>query len=159
MTVVGLSGATTLAANGTDTCALLSSGTVKCWGRNGLDVPGVARGPWLTPVAIQDINGATALAGGAAMCVVVAGGMARCWGQNDHGQLGDGTTNSSRSLSTVPGLSGVVSVAAGGQHTCALLSDHSVKCWGDNLSGELGDGAPLGNTINPPAPPVTVVGL
>jgi alpha-tubulin suppressor-like RCC1 family protein len=159
MSVVGLTGALTLAANGANTCALLSDGTVRCWGANLNNVLGAGAVSGLTPVTIQDIKGAVVLAGGGAMCVVLSDGTPRCWGRNEHGQLGNGTTKSSDSPLAVPGLSDVVKIAAGERHTCALLSDHTVRCWGDNLVGELGDGAALGNTISPPSPPVTVVGL
>ncbi|HJX62554.1 MAG TPA: hypothetical protein VJ860_01220 [Polyangia bacterium] len=159
MTVVALSGATALTADNVNTCALVSDGTVQCWGSDMDDALGAHVGGSSTPVAVEGVSGATALAGGGAMCVLASGGAVQCWGRNDRGQLGDGTTTNSRTPLTVAGLSGATSLAAGGRHTCALLSDHTVKCWGDNLVGELGDGMPLDYTRKAPSPPVTVVGL
>jgi alpha-tubulin suppressor-like RCC1 family protein len=159
MTVVGSISATAITADNVNTCALVSDGTVQCWGSDMDDALGAHVGSSSTPVAVQGVSGATALAGGGAMCVLASGGAVQCWGRNDHGQLGDGNATSSSTPLTVAGLSGATSLASGGRHTCALLSDHTVKCWGDNVVGELGDGMPLDYTTRAPALPETVVGL
>jgi alpha-tubulin suppressor-like RCC1 family protein len=74
----------------------------------------------------------------------VAGGV-KCWGDNDHGQLGDGTNETSLGPVEASGLSsGVAVVSAGFDHTCALTMAGGVKCWGGNFSGQLGDGTSAG---------------
>jgi alpha-tubulin suppressor-like RCC1 family protein len=81
------------------------------------------------------------VAGAEHVCARLRTGRVACWGQNANGQLGDGTTGTSRlSRTIVGGLSGVVSLAAGASHTCAILTDRSVRCWGSNALGQLGDG-------------------
>lgn len=105
----------------------------------------------LTPIAdVNDIQ-----AGIYHACAISPGGGLRCWGDNGFGQLGNGSTESTRLPVDVSGLSsGVVAVAMGSHHTCALLGSGDVKCWGDNARGQLGDG-----TTTPSALPVTVQSL
>lgn len=73
-------------------------------------------------------------------CAVRSSGAVLCWGNNDYGQLGDGSTTSSRSPVTVGGLTDAVDVAVGSRHSCVLRSTGSVACWGTNARGQLGDG-------------------
>jgi len=80
-----------------------------------------------------------------------------CWGLNSSGQLGDGTTTTTRLTPTaVPGLVNAVAIAAGSFHTCVLVSDGNVRCWGDNQFGQLGDGGASGPLSRVP---VAVSGL
>lgn len=139
--VVGLAGATQLAAGARHTCGLMLAGTVKCWGTNdnrqlGLDSAFQSS----SPVDVAGISGATQItSGGYHTCALVSGGTVKCWGENRHGELGNGTVWSTPSPIDVIGLSGVTQVEAGVLHTCAVLSAGNVKCWGDNTWGELGD--------------------
>ena len=78
-----------------------------------------------------------------------------CWGNNDYGQLGDGTTSSSRAPMRVIGLSeGAVMISAGYRHSCAITPAGAAKCWGAGGSGQLGD-----NRWTDSKKPVTVSGL
>lgn len=66
-------------------------------------------------------------------------------GTNEEGELGNGTTHSSKTAVVVEAasggpLSGVKSIAAGEYHTLALLESGEVVGWGKNLFGQLGDG-------------------
>ncbi len=72
---------------------------------------------------------------------LLASGIVKAWGNNEASQLGDGTTQNRSSPITVPGLSGVKSVAAGGNSSFAIkASDGSVWAWGFGNWGQLGDG-------------------
>jgi hypothetical protein len=153
--VAGINGAVDIAVAGPATgCALLSDGSVKCWGYNitgQLGNAAVTADRSATPVTVS-LSGPAALpasaahtiAGGSAhFCVVMADASSsvRCWGGgNGRGELGDGTTNNPGSTPmTVEGLTGAVSVSAGFNHSCALLATGGVACWGDNFLGQTSD--------------------
>ena len=139
-------GVTAITAGGGHTCALTSTGGVKCWGSNYLGELGDGTTTRrLTPSAVSGLaSGVAAIAAGgeAHGCALTTAGGVKCWGYNGYGQLGDGTTADRRSPVDVSGLEGgVEAIAAGGYgHTCALTTAGEVKCWGRNSSGQLGDG-------------------
>jgi alpha-tubulin suppressor-like RCC1 family protein len=100
--VVGIAGASALAAGGDHTCALVGGHGVECWGFNSFGQlgDGISTGPqtcyWnlvrcaKTPVAVSALAGATALAAGGDHTCALAGGRVECWGANWFGELGDG---------------------------------------------------------------------
>lgn len=157
--VSGLSsGVKSLAADGLHTCALLTSGGLKCWGYNHNGQLGDGTNDnRLAPVSVSELSDSvnTVAAGDGHTCAVLAGGGIKCWGKNQNGQLGDGTTQERWTPTDVAGLGGAaVVVSGGGYHTCALMSSGGVKCWGWNWVGQLGTGTNQDSYL-----PVDVVGL
>lgn len=133
-------GPSPITAGGRHTCALLSDGTVRCWGDNSLSS---------LPVAVPDLTQVETVSAGlyAHTCALIADGTVRCWGDNAYGELGDGTTAYSDTPVTVLGLTQVVAVSAGAGFSCAVLRDGSVQCWGNNYHGELGNGSTVSCSV------------
>src|ERR1044072_1035667 len=128
--VVGLSGATAISVRRYHRCALLGSGSVRCWGYNlrGELGDGTTTRRY-APVAVSGLTDATAVsAGWAHTCAVRRHGTAKCWGANGLGQLGNRTSSSYTSTPvTVYGLKGVVAISAGYKQTCAVLTGGAVE--------------------------------
>jgi len=152
-----------VSAGGGHTCAVLKSGSLKCWGFNNSGELGDGTSIYrYLPTAVSGLtSGVTAVsAGGDHTCVLMNGGGVKCWGNGDLGQLGNGRVMIAKLPVDVSGLSsGVAAVSAGGDHTCAVMKNGGVKCWGDDNYGALGDGTlELGkSTIR--KTPVDVIGL
>jgi alpha-tubulin suppressor-like RCC1 family protein len=91
--------ATELDSGTLHTCALLTDGSVKCWGYNALGQLGIgSTAQQNAPGAAVNLGGeakATELAGGELhTCALLTGGSVKCWGYNADGQLGLGDTTS-----------------------------------------------------------------
>ncbi len=136
-----------LAAGNHHTCALLSDGTVRCWGltsRGRLGDPTATGTVSIQPVQVQGLNDVVQIsAGGEHTCAVRADGTAWCWGNGEDGQLGNGGTSDSSVPAKVvfpPGGPAIVQVSVGDQHTCAVDTDGGAWCWGSNFVRQLGDG-------------------
>jgi alpha-tubulin suppressor-like RCC1 family protein len=70
------------------------------------------------------------------------------WGTNPNGELGDGTTTTSRVPKLVNADNDWAQVSCGENHMIALKADGSLWGWGSNFSGQLGDGTTL-NRLTP----------
>ncbi len=161
-TVAGLTGVTQLAAGMGHTCALLTDGTVRCWGLDAAGELGFAvTTPCAgaagevcspTPMVVPGLSHVVWIAAAEEhTCAVRMDGTVQCWGQNDYGSLGyatladctdpyGGTVPCGPTPEAVPGLSGVAAVSLGEAHVCARMTDGTVRCWGRADNGRLGTG-------------------
>jgi alpha-tubulin suppressor-like RCC1 family protein len=158
VTVTGLSSGVVSVSSGVwHSCALMTNGSVKCWGRGEWGILGQgSTATSYTPVDVVGLN-ATAIKVVTTQyvtCVLTSVGGVKCWGYNGDGQLGNNTWSNSNVPVSVSGLTDVISLAAGGRHMCAIRNSGAVSCWGWNGYGQLGDGT--GSNRNEP---VDVTGL
>ena len=100
--VAGIATAIGISTGLQHSCAVLSNGTVKCWGNNGYYQTGRDIADSSTnPTAVTGISGATAVSAGAGhTCAFIGTNDVKCWGNGSNGILGDGT-------STAPGATPV----------------------------------------------------
>lgn len=179
----GITNAGQVGAGGSQTCSVLVTGHVECWGANYFGQLG--NGTLTssdTPVEVSGITDATEVgSGGDYTCALLSTDRVDCWGENTDGELGDGTFKGpetcpwsegaviacSRKPVEVPGITNAVQLTAGELGACVLLSTHHVECWGDDEDGELGNGAPgpqeCGGPLSGPTPcstkPVEATGI
>jgi alpha-tubulin suppressor-like RCC1 family protein len=155
--VSGLTGVTEIASGWNHTCAITSTGGIKCWGASGNGQIGDGTADDRSaPVDVDLPNGVTATsiaAGAEDTCALTSTGEMLCWGSNRSGQLGIGTDEgpeecepTENACSTTPVAVQLpigatpTEIAIGEEFACVLTSTGDIMCWGFNSDGQLGDG-------------------
>ncbi|MEL0190435.1 MAG: hypothetical protein VW878_06390, partial [Candidatus Poseidoniales archaeon] len=136
-------------------CAVLSNGSIACWGDNSDGQLGsVSAGSNSAYAVLVDLpDGFEARSVGAGTAHACSEGLAGdvvCWGRNTEGQLGRGATSDSETPGYVVLPSGVLAskLAVGADHNCFLGTDQELYCWGnasDERTGKVAN--PSLNTI------------
>lgn len=145
MKVANIKNVKQIAAGNEHACATTDNGDGYCRGSNshgqlGSDTP---ENNSAVPVKIDGLDQeiSSIHAGSSHTCAMLNNGSLSCWGNNESGQLGDGTTESTKTPVKVEGLDGdVASVSGSADATCAALDSGFVECWGSNKYGQLGIG-------------------
>lgn len=131
-----------VSAGGSATCAVLTDGTLWCWGANGAGELGDGTTTLrLTPVQVTSLgNSVASVSTYGTTCAVLTDGTLWCWGRNTFGEVGDGTTTRRLLPVQVTGfpaslVNKVSSVSVGDENVCAVMSDGTLWCWGNSIAG------------------------
>ena len=137
-------------------CAVLTSGSVECWGDNhrGIIGNGTVGGPgcggtcYTAPQQVSNITTATSVSSdGQGFCAFLTDWTLSCWGVNDSGQVGNGVAGGPDcGGECIPSPQPVTGVTAtevsptfeGGY--CAIIPSGTLDCWGRNAFDDLGAG-------------------
>lgn len=128
-------------AAGAGSCALLSSGAVKCWNVTGLSPVGKPPKPEVTLDVTLPSKAVGLSAGGEGYyCARLEDGKVACWGTlftptSEDAELRRVFSRSKPEI--VPGLADVAAVGIGARFACALDRAGAVRCWGTGAHGEL----------------------
>ena len=143
-----------IAAGSNHTVALISDGTVYCWGLNSSGQLGDGtltnhNTPTLVPGLTNVIN---VECGSNHTCALTSDGSIYCWGSNSKGQIGVGDHGNQFSPVLVSSLSSISKIFCGPETTSAI-SYGTVFSWGLNSNRQLG----TGTTTNSNIPAYTVI--
>ncbi|HET9048182.1 MAG TPA: hypothetical protein VFN29_04370 [Chiayiivirga sp.] len=145
------SGVVAISTGDMHSCALMDTGSVRCWGSNGQGQLGDgSTTAHTTPVVVSGISNASSISlGSMHTCARTTSGGVQCWGDNAQGQIGDGSFNDRWLPTAVQGLNApITQLSAGARHNCVLTQSGAAKCWGDNASSQLGgDGTLIANAL------------
>ncbi|MFZ0325624.1 MAG: hypothetical protein WAN48_16010 [Actinomycetes bacterium] len=141
----GLLLAVTGVALAVPSAAATPSGTPLTFGSNGFGQLGDGSASTTvrtTPGPVTGLNDVIQVAGGREHVLALrSDGTVAAWGSNAKGQIGDGTTATSRPEPvSVTGLGAITQVSTGHYHSLARRSDGTAWVWGYNGLGQLGDG-------------------
>jgi alpha-tubulin suppressor-like RCC1 family protein len=131
--------------------AIDSTGQGWAWGKAGDQLClGKIHADVLTPEKVPGMTKATAVQGGGPHVLwLLSNGTVESCGLNPHGELGDGSTESSARPVAVSGLSGVVEVSAGEQSSCARTASGAAYDWGLDEDGQVGNGVEEASVVTP----------
>ena len=138
-----------IAPGGSHTCALLTSGTVYCWGAgySGQLGNGSFTGS-TTPVKVPLAAASKVASGDSFVCAALNDGSVWCWGDDYFGELGDGTFTNGRTdqAKASPVQVGTTLVTApdaliASTRTAHVLVGFQIFSWGEDKFGELGTGS------------------
>jgi alpha-tubulin suppressor-like RCC1 family protein len=152
----GLVNATDIAAGSDNTCAILQSQEVVCWGSNASGQLGNGNSSTqqdyaTTAEKVSSLTGVISLSvGSGASCAVTSTGKLYCWGA----RATSGSNETNLTPKEVTGFSGTPTTVAGGYTACATISGGTLQCWGGNYYGILGN-----NTTDTSTTPVSTQGL
>ncbi len=122
-------------------CAVLSDGSVRCWGRNLSGELVGTSAPCGLPGVIPGLRGVRRVSvGGLGVCALTAT-QALCWGLN--GELGLGGAGSDRTLTPTAqamAVGATAEVTGNGYGACVWEPGGPRRCWGINSDGLLGNG-------------------
>jgi alpha-tubulin suppressor-like RCC1 family protein len=143
------------------TCALTTTGTVKCWGENSAGSVGIDPGTTVkvsSPVDVAGLSDIRSVSAGAEYACAISGaaGNVLCWGIGQYGILGNSSSDvinpipiptpvfvqdalgnhlaSAAAIST----SSCLVFTSEDQHTCVITTAGAVKCWGTKIGLQFG---------------------
>jgi alpha-tubulin suppressor-like RCC1 family protein len=144
-----------VSAGGNHTCAVISDGSLWCWGRN--DKGQLGLGDTTDRSSPTRIGAATnwrsvSAGNNSTTCAVNTLNEVFCWGFNYSGQVGvDKATASVTSPTKVTALGTTVqSVSVGSVNSCVVTTASAVRCWGSSANGQLGSGVTAGSSTHTP---------
>ncbi len=138
-------------------CAVLTPGSVDCWGSYGSDwftTPGPPNAT-AVPTAVANLpsNVVAVATTDEHGCALTFDGNVYCWGSNSFGDLGIGSTTPSLTAVGVQGLppGEAIDISTGSFDSCAEMTTGAVYCWGSDELGVLGNGDTTGSFMTPVA--------
>jgi alpha-tubulin suppressor-like RCC1 family protein len=142
--VVAVNGATgnlsakAIATGQNHSCALLSNGTVACWGNNGNGQLGTGNNnQYPYPALVSGLSTATAIAAASNhTCAIKSDQTVVCWGNDNY------SLNSTTPVA-VSGVTGATQISVGYYDACAVVTGGSIYCWGSDSYGVLGNAAEM----------------
>lgn len=154
-----LTTATSLASQGNGSyCAVLTLGSVECWGDNGSgDLGDNSAVDSAVPVAVSGLTSALSVVsdGDHSYCADLTSGAVECWGKGASGELGDGSSTTSHVPVNVSTITSAISLASNGNDSyCAVLAAGAADCWGLDSIGQLGNGLTTNSNV-----PVSASGI
>ncbi len=128
-----------------NTCAVVSDGSLRCWGGNSVGQLGPETNiirPLPFPIpGRHDVR--SVAAGWSYTCVLLHSGEVDCWGGNTGGELGCPSpvgSDNGPSCTPYPAGSPIEQIVGGAQRPCVRKNDGTVACWGRNDHYDLGNG-------------------
>ena len=145
-----------LDSGGNHNCALLDTGDLSCWGRNGFGQLGYGNEEFVgddeMPISVGYVSTGeevvkTPVLGEGNSCVLTGTGGVKCWGVGYGGSNGTGYTTNHIGDNELPSSFPLIDLGAtavqmcfGNGQGCVVSDQGRVRCWGNNYWGNLGYG-------------------